>query len=284
VRVVSRDRGSCEQAEQAEQLARSDLRLPAALVRAITPHQALELELESGVPPGSGLGGSSSLAVAAAAALWAAVGRVPRQRELIRLVQDVETAVLGVLTGRQDYGPAVWGGLTAFWWQPGAERRQALPVEGLAEHLVLVDTGETRCSGANNWQVARARLDGNAVVTAQLEGIREAAVSMAHALARADMEGAGLALAQEWSRRRQLTPRISTPRLEGLVSLARAAGAWGAKVCGAGGGGALVAFGPPDKRAAIAASLEQAGARRLAFEVESEGLTVERLQEDGGST
>jgi D-glycero-alpha-D-manno-heptose-7-phosphate kinase len=52
------------------------------------------------------------------------------------------------------------------------------------------------------------------------------------------------------------------------------AGATAAKVCGAGGGGCLFCYGPPDRRVPIAAALQQGGARILDFHIETEGLRV----------
>ena len=52
------------------------------------------------------------------------------------------------------------------------------------------------------------------------------------------------------------------------------AGATAAKVCGAGGGGCLFCYGPPDRRDAVAASLAAGGARLLDFRIETEGLRL----------
>ena len=276
VLVVSRDRGISQEADRAEELQRPELRLLADLIRQLAPEVPLELDVSSAVPLGSGLGGSSALAVASAAALATATGRDLQGEELVRLVQDVETGVLGVLTGRQDYASAVWGGLAALWWKPGGEHRRALPLGHLESHLVLMDTAEAHFSGANNWEIARARLDGDEAVAARLEGVAAAARDLAEALEADDLERAGLALAREWERRKRLTPRVSTPRLDRLVQAAHKAGAWGAKVCGAGGGGALVALGPSALRETVAASLEAAGARRLHARPDPQGLLVTR--------
>ena len=62
--------------------------------------------------------------------------------------------------------------------------------------------------------------------------------------------------------------------LDDLISRANAAGATAAKVCGAGGGGCLFCYGPPDRRASIAAALVDGGAGVLDFHVETEGLRL----------
>jgi D-glycero-alpha-D-manno-heptose-7-phosphate kinase len=67
---------------------------------------------------------------------------------------------------------------------------------------------------------------------------------------------------------------VTTDAIESLIGRARAAGATAAKVCGAGGGGCLFCYGPPDKRGAIAEALAVGGARLLDFRIEREGLRV----------
>jgi D-glycero-alpha-D-manno-heptose-7-phosphate kinase len=52
------------------------------------------------------------------------------------------------------------------------------------------------------------------------------------------------------------------------------AGATAAKVCGAGGGGCLFCYGPPESRASVAAALSSGGARLLEYRIETEGLRV----------
>jgi D-glycero-alpha-D-manno-heptose-7-phosphate kinase len=66
---------------------------------------------------------------------------------------------------------------------------------------------------------------------------------------------------------------VTTPAIEGLIARAMAAGATAAKVCGAGGGGCLFCYGPPDRRTPIANALAAGGARLLDYTIERDGLT-----------
>jgi D-glycero-alpha-D-manno-heptose-7-phosphate kinase len=61
--------------------------------------------------------------------------------------------------------------------------------------------------------------------------------------------------------------------IDGLIERARDAGATAAKICGAGGGGCLVCFGPPDRRSAVQSALQADGARLLDFTIERSGVT-----------
>ena len=74
---------------------------------------------------------------------------------------------------------------------------------------------------------------------------------------------------------RRLSPGVTTPAIDALIARATRAGATAAKVCGAGGGGCLFCYGPPQSRPAIAAALAAGGARLLDFQIDSVGLRFE---------
>ena len=67
---------------------------------------------------------------------------------------------------------------------------------------------------------------------------------------------------------------MTTPAIEALIATAMDAGATAAKVCGAGGGGCLFCYGPPDEQERVTAALAGAGARILDFRIEREGLRL----------
>ena len=97
---------------------------------------------------------------------------------------------------------------------------------------------------------------------------------MRAALVAGDWDEVGRQIVREWTTRKQLAPGVTTPEIESLISGAMRAGATAAKVCGAGGGGCLFCYGPPEAHAAIAASLAAGGARVLEYHVETEGLQL----------
>jgi D-glycero-alpha-D-manno-heptose-7-phosphate kinase len=95
---------------------------------------------------------------------------------------------------------------------------------------------------------------------------------MRDALVKGDWDAVGSAIAEEWDNRKRLAPGVTTPAIDGLIARAMAAGATAAKVCGAGGGGCLFCYGPPDRRDAIREALAAGGARLLDFRLERHGL------------
>ncbi len=268
----------CRSAESDGLLADPRAALVGSILDALLIRESLEIELQTSVPIGSGLGGSSALTVALMGALERFAPRDMAGVDRVDFVRDVETRVLGKPAGVQDYYPALAGGLHTIEFLPGATRaaREDVEPEAWERHLTLYDTGAAHSSGMNNWEVLRARLEGDAAVTREIEGVRRAAAEMARAAARRDFEAMGTALASEWEARRRLAPVVSTPVIERAIAAAIAVGAWGGKACGAGGGGFVVILSPAEATPGVRLELSDLGVGRVvAAAVVSRGLEVE---------
>jgi D-glycero-alpha-D-manno-heptose-7-phosphate kinase len=253
--------------------------LAGAVLEALEIREPREIELSSDVPFGSGLGGSSALTVAMAAALAASVDRKFEGPGRVDFVRDVETRVLGKPAGTQDYYPPLSGGMHTLEWSTGGvsiRRRDVDPGVWL-KHLTLFDTRSVHSSGMNNWEIFRARLEGDHQVAARLEEVRAAAREMAAAVEKADFRAMGAALGREWEARRKLAPVVSSPALEEAIARAEAAGAWSGKACGAGGGGCLVILSPAERTPAVRDALSRLPSGRLLLVApENRGLRVLR--------
>lgn len=259
-RVRALERGFERQAERSGELLEDPATaLVGSLVQALRIEEPLEIELSSGVPFGSGLGGSSALIVALAGALERFAPLDPAPAAPVDFVRDVETRVLGKPAGVQDYYPPLEGGLHRIWFEAGRTRaeREEVDASEWDRHLTLFDTGASHSSGMNNWEIFRARMEGDRAVTERLEEVRRAAVAMAAAAAARDFPAMGRALAQEWNARRRLAPVVSTSAIERAIVRAREAGAWSGKACGAGGGGCVVFLSPAEKTDAVRRALAQ---------------------------
>lgn len=240
----------------------------------------VEVRIESASPRGGGLGGSSALAVAIIAASEVVCGRAESSPQVrAALARDLEARLMSLPTGRQDHFPAQLGGVLEVRHEPGGEQiRQVLTdIPALAAALLVVYSGQSHFSAGQNWRVIRNRFEGDTETIRCLDGIRDAAQGVVEALEGCRLSEVGELMSQEWSWRRRLADGISTAKIEEILDVATRAGAWGGKVCGAGGGGCLVMLCPPATRHDVERAVTEKGAEVLTTGLATEPLTVRPL-------
>ena len=252
------------------------LPLAAYLLRFFRPQVGLEMETHSEAPAGAGISGSSALIIAISSAL----NRLTRSGHSIEKIreisQNVEAQIIRVPTGAQDYYPAMYGGVSAIEMDPAGIRRKAIGInpEDLNQRFVLAYTGEPRNSGINNWEVTKAHIDGDRTVHRNFDKIVAIAQAMRKALEAGDWNQTARLLRQEWSHRRTNAPGITTPLIDRLIKATRSAGALGAKVCGAGGGGCVFFLVRPNSKDRVAAQIENEGATVLKTRMAEKGVRI----------
>lgn len=278
VRVVSKDQSTS--VTRRLPLGDGDLSGPLSLllrlVAAFAPRRGLLLATRASSPAGAGLGGSSTLAVAAAAALSRFTGSKLGRAALLRRVMNLETVELGVPTGTQDYLAAIHGGLAAYHHELDGTRREPIAVPpGLERRLVLAYTGQPRHSGYSNWEMFRRFIDGERSTVKRMRSIARIARELVDALRAGALDDAGRLIGEEGRLRYRLAPSVATPALLAAGNAARQAGALGVKVCGAGGGGCLLAFAGEGRQGNVAEAIAATGARTLNASFAPKGVQLE---------
>jgi D-glycero-alpha-D-manno-heptose-7-phosphate kinase len=272
--IRSTDTGrTVEAADWRELRTNRELRL-LSLIAHFFEARGITLVTSSESPAGAGIAGSSALNVAVCAALAAWRRQHYEPEALLQIAMNIEAQAIDVPTGLQDYRPALYGGVAAVELGVDGVHRVPLDIDpaSLERRIVLCYTGEPRNSGTNNWEITKKHIDGDRHVFDCFERIRDTADAMRTALVNEDWDGVGRAIADEWENRKRLAPGVTTPAIDDLIARALGAGASAAKVCGAGGGGCLFCYGPPDRHGAIADALAGGGARVLPFTIERHGL------------
>ena len=253
------------------------LELISKLVHFFRPERGFHLVTESQAPAGAGLGGSSALAIACIGALNRLVGdRYPREK-FIELAANVETTVIRVPAGFQDYYGAFYGGANCIHFRAdGIEREELkIDVETLERRIAICYTGEPRLSGINNWEMFKTHIDGDPVIFNLFEVIRDSALAVRRALAAGDWDAVRETMRTAYPGRKRLAPNITTPHMERLVEKALLNGAEAAKVCGAGGGGCIAFLCAEGRKADVERALgEEPDVRMLDWSFAREGLTV----------
>lgn len=231
----------------------------------------LEIEVQAMSPAGAGLGGSSCLGIAMASALLAAraASGMPwplDEKQLVQHVQDLETSVIRVPTGCQDYWGGLRGGVNIISYPPGGVEVETLR-EGRADQLqrmlILCYSGVSRASGTNNWAIFKKAFDGDRETLGILEQIGEISEELAQCV-RGESWSEVFRLSQkEWQLRTRLWSDIETAETKRISLSAEKAGAHLVRICGAGGGGVMAVFAPQELHAKVRKALEEAGGRIL---------------------
>jgi D-glycero-alpha-D-manno-heptose-7-phosphate kinase len=252
----------------------------ARLLRALPPPTGIDLITDCAAPAGSGLGGSSALGIAAAAALARLRGEALPPEQLLGIVQSVETQVLRVPTGVQDYYPPLLGGALVLRYGIRGTTAEPLPVSlgEIEERIVLCYSGESRSSGISNWDMLKRYLDGEPSAMHGIRQVLRATRRMEAALREQNLDAAAEALEEEWQARKTLSEKVSSPRIEELMRTARLAGAIAGKVCGAGGGGCIVFLTRSGQRESVRRALSGVGARILDTRLPAEGVRIEMTE------
>lgn len=256
------------------------LELLSKLVYFFKPEVGFNMITESEAPAGAGLAGSSTLNIACIGALNKLVGNRYAPERFIPIAAAVECQVIKVPTGYQDYYSAQYGGVSAIHFAPDGMHREALDVDTstLEKRVVVCYTGEPRNSGTNNWEITKRHIDGDKELFDIFEGIRDSSLDLRAALLKGDWHSVGEILHNSHPFRKRLAPKITTPQMDHLIDRAYGAGAIGAKVCGAGGGGCIAFFCEEDARPAVEAALaSEEGAEVLDWKICREGLVVNEV-------
>lgn len=237
----------------------TDPLIQAAWQRAAEP--AVAIRLQSDIPVGSGLGGSSAAGVALAAALSVWQGITLPAHELAELSRSTETETMGLPGGCQDHFAAAYGGALLL----GCARETIVTpvtlsrstVELLERRAFVAFTGESRMSSRTITAVLNAYRNNEPVTCQSLRTMSALAPLMATALATGDIDQLGALLAVQWNAQRALHPTITTPLIDHIVADAAQAGALGTKALGASGGGCVLVI----ARAGAEADVREAVAR-----------------------
>jgi D-glycero-alpha-D-manno-heptose-7-phosphate kinase len=206
---------------------------------------------------GSGLGSSSAVTVGLLHALFAYQGRQVSAEELADRACVIEIERCGKPIGKQDQYIAAFGGIRDIRFGPGdtvtaeelglcsAERR------ALQQQIMLFYTGMTR--NANPILAEQAANIG--ATLGQLDLLRDLAGVAVDRLRSGDVAAVGAAMRESWAAKRKLASGVSNDQIDVAVARALSAGASGAKVTGAGGGGFLLVICPMERQPAVRQSL-----------------------------
>jgi mevalonate kinase len=229
----------------------------------------LSIHVDSLIPPASGMGSSAAVAVATVKAVAAALGHDLERERISRIAFEAEKLVHGKPSGI-DNTVATYGGAIAYRRGEGFLELEAdfTPVS-----LVLADTGKPRRTGELVQKVLNLKAAFPQVFEPLYYAAGRLAVEAAKMMERGDFEAVGALMNVNHGLLSAIG--VSTLEIEQLVYAARQAGALGAKLTGAGGGGFVLALCKREDAERVASILGRLSPRVLTVSVEKEGVRLE---------
>ena len=261
------------------------------VLRHLAVSRGVEIHHDGDLPARSGMGSSSAFTVGLLHALYALKGCMPSKEQLAREAITVEQDRVRETVGSQDQVMAAYGGVNHVTFAPSGEfsvRPLTLAPERIRElnaHLMLFYTGIKRTAA----EVASSYVGQIEDHRRQLritKDLVEEAIAILHA--RQAITGFGSLLDEAWQAKRSLSARVSNPEVDAIYEHARANGALGGKLTGAGGGGFMLLFVPPARQRKVREALaklihvpfkfEFAGTQIIFFDPEEDYSAEERRQ------
>jgi len=226
-------------------------------------HNNLDIHIFSDLPAKTGLGSSSSCTVGFLNALHALEGKKVSKQKLAEEACFVEQDLIQENVGSQDQFHAAFGGFNIIEFKNSQVTTRPFVIskeklEHLQEHMLVFYTGLTRfASEILEEQIIKTKTLSNDEVLQKMYSMVYEAENLASKLSKQEfVQEFGKLLDESWKLKKQLSSKISNDFIDDHYNIAKDAGAYGGKICGAGGGGFLVLFVPSDRRALIREKLK----------------------------
>lgn len=222
-----------------------------AILRHLKIERGVEIHHDGDLPARSGIGSSSSFAVGLLNALYALQGQMVSRQQLTAESIQIEQERMQEVVGSQDQAITAHGGFNHLLFQKNGEVT-VIPmtlsrerIDELEAHLMLCYTGIKRTSSEIAHSYAGKLHDKQAQMH-RVRGFVDEALEIL--TSGADLIRFGELMQEAWFLKRELSSLVTNPDVDAIYERAIAAGAIGGKLLGAGGGGFMVLFVPPERQ------------------------------------
>jgi len=228
-------------------------------LRFLNVERGIEIHHDGDLPARSGMGSSSSFTVGLLNALYALKGIMPSKHQLLTESLHIEQNMIKETVGSQDQTLAAYGGFNhVSFMQNGdvAVRPVIMSAEAIHhfnDHLMLFYTGIKRTAAdvADSYVL---NIDDKKRQLRIMKDLVEEALSI---LGKGgNFHEFGILLHEAWQAKRSLSSRVSNAQVDDMYEAALKAGALGGKITGAGGGGFMLLFVPPERQKKVREALK----------------------------
>lgn len=238
----------------------------------------LEITSMADIPAGTGLGSSGSFTTALLRALHTMKKNIVHPKELAEQACKIEIDLLHEPIGKQDQYIAAFGGLTCFRFLPN-DQVEAWPLNiaqetlhTLEDNLLLFFTGYSRsASSVLREQDTRSKASDKDMI-ANLHFVKDIGRQSQIALESDNLHEFAELMNVHWEHKKKRSSHMTASRIDELYALARANGAIGGKLIGAGGGGFLMFY--AEDRVRLRKAMREASIEEVRFRFDFEGTKL----------
>jgi len=238
----------------------------------------LEITSMADIPAGTGLGSSGSFTTALLKALHAQQKNPVAPAQLAEQACEIELNRLREPIGKQDQYIAAHGGITCLKFLPGG-KVEAWPLKiseetlyNLEDDLLLFFTGYSRSASNILKEQDEKSKSADPAMLENLHFVKELGLKSQAALERGDLREFARHMDAHWQRKKERSGGMTNPQINQWYDLAKANGALGGKLIGAGGGGFLMFYAEDKPR--LRHAMREQGLREVRFRFDFEGTKV----------
>jgi len=265
-----------EEVDRVEEIQHPIIREALKLTGVTGPY--LEIVSLSDIPAGTGMGSSGSFTTALLCALHTLKRDFILPQDLAEQACHIELQLLKEPIGKQDQYIAAFGGITCFQFLPDDSVKVEplkIPSEtlvNLEDNLLLFFTGSSRnASDILRDQDSRTK-EKNSQMLENLHFTKKLGIESRDALLSGDLNHFANLMNVHWEHKKKRSPGMTSGEIDKLYDLARANGARGGKLIGAGGGGFLMFY--SEEKTRLRAAMRAAGLREVRLQFDFAGTTV----------
>ncbi len=245
--------------------------------------EGVEIHHVADLPARTGLGTSSAFTVGLLLGLYALKEKMCDKQTLAAEAIHIEQELLQEAVGAQDQVSAAYGGFNHINFLPDGsiDVKRVLTTQSrlaeLEQHLALYFTGFARTASEVAQEQVKVTHQRKTELEAMLQCVQEAE-TIIRSTSRS-LDDFGRLLHESWQIKRTLTQKITNPAIDEIYEAGLSAGALGGKLLGAGGGGFMLFYVPPERREALRARLKKLLCVPFAFSTKGSQVVVYEPEE-----
>lgn len=261
---------------------------PIGFINYLQYEHGINIMISSDVPPSSGLGSSSSLAVNIVNVLSMLQGKELSRHEICEIAHHVQRNIIKVPLGKQDEYISAYGGFNFIKFSK--EKIEVIPysfsrnsILELEKNLLLFYIGARPSDNILTTQIKRTK-SRDVQTIKSLQNVKHIAETMHDSLSNNDFTKFAELLHKGWIEKKNFSNDVSNKNIDALYEKSLKLGALGGKLTGAGGGGHLLLYCEPQKQKLIIDEMKNKGLKNIQFSFQNEGCKILDLYDYASTT